>query len=466
MSDVNEPELRREALDPITVGLEEVVRRIASLSGGRVADYIPQLTKADPEWFGLSLVSMEGHCYDAGDSDVPFTIQSISKPFVFALALADRGLADVSSRVGSEPSGEAFNAISLEPQSGRPANPMINAGAILTSSLVRAADATERFDRIREMLSAFAGRQLTVDEDVFASERATGDRNRALGYLMRNAGSLDCDVEEALEVYFRQCSVSVTTTDLAVMAATLANGGVNPCTQDVVVDRRTATLVLTIMATCGMYDYAGEWLLRAGLPAKSGVSGGLVAASPGQFGIGVFSPPLDERGNSLRGVTAIQDLAGRFNLHMMHNPRRAAGVVLESTDTAARRSGRHTAPAELATLERHGKRIVVLALHGEIEFSAAEAVLWRLRPAGPQHAGERRWLVLDLSEVTLMRRVATRLLDVGLSALRTRGDVVLLSGEADGRSLDVADGRYAELGLALAAAEGQLIAEAGGGSAQ
>jgi glutaminase len=224
----------------------------------------------------------------------------VSKPFVHALALAELGLEEVLRHVGAEPSGEAFNAISLERGSGRPLNPMINAGAIVTTSLL-ATDSGPGFERILAGLSGFAGRRLDIDEATFGSERETGDRNRALGYLMRAAGSLRSPVEPIVDAYFRQCSVLVTAADLAVMAATLANGGVNVKTGARVVGPAEAAQAVTVMATCGMYDYSGEWLLRAGLPAKSGVSGALLAVSPGQFGIGLFSPRVDAGGHSVRG---------------------------------------------------------------------------------------------------------------------------------------------------------------------
>ena len=302
--------------------------------------HIPELAQSDPGQFGTALVSLGGHLYCAGDADVAFTLQSVSKPFVYALALADEGLEGVLARVGAEPSGEAFNAISLDPITGRPANPMINAGAIVTSSLVRATSAEDRFERIRTTLSAFAGHDLGLDEELYRSERDTADRNRALAYLMRNAGSLNGDVDEALDVYFRQCALLVTTCDIAVMAATLANSGVNPVNGARVVNEDVAEHACAVMATCGMYDYAGEWLLRVGLPAKSGVSGGLVAVSPGQFGIGMFSPPLDERGNSVRAVEASQLLADRFSLHLLHRPSLTAPVVYFETETSRARPRR------------------------------------------------------------------------------------------------------------------------------
>lgn len=309
-------EPRHELADDAT--LDELVDRLRPHREGKVAHYIPELACASPELFGIALCNSDGMLRTAGDALTPFSVQSISKPFVYALALLDLGLERVLACVGAEPSGEAFNAISLEPKTGRPANPMINAGAIVTTALVKARDAEERFVRILQALSDFAGRALDMDEAVYRSELETGDRNRALAYLMRSAGSLtEVPVQEALDVYFRQCAVRVAAVDVAVMATTLALGGINPLTHKRVVAPRVAEHVLAIMATCGMYDYSGEWLLRVGLPAKSGVSGGLLIANPGHFGAGLFSPPLDLRGNSVRAVLASQELADRFPVHMM-----------------------------------------------------------------------------------------------------------------------------------------------------
>ena len=266
---------------PVDGLLHEVWESVRSIDSGQIADYIPELAKADPATCGLSLATLDGAVYTAGDL-VPFTIQSVSKPFVYALALADSGAEAVLSRIGAEPTGDPFNSISLDDVSGRAFNPMVNAGAIVTATLVSGHTRAEQFDRILDGLSSFAGRNLEVDEDVYASERDTGDRNRAIAYLMRSAGLMDADVDAQVEMYFRQCSIVVTARDLAVMAATLANGGVNPTTGEQVIPRHVVAPVLTVMSTCGMYDYAGEWLYRVGMPAKSGVSGAIsaVAARP------------------------------------------------------------------------------------------------------------------------------------------------------------------------------------------
>ncbi|MFF2777656.1 glutaminase A [Streptomyces sp. NPDC058052] len=367
-------------MDPVTDSLDEVHRRLSGLRDGAVADYIPELAGADPDDFGIALVSMAGHSYRAGTTDKPFTLQSVSKPFVYALALSDLGVDEVLRRVGVEPSGDAFNAISLESGTGRPANPMINAGAIATTALVRAGSAEERFRRILDRLSAFAGRTLDVDEAVHASEAATGDRNRALAYLMRSAGSLRADPEETADTYFRQCAVRVTAADLAVMAATLADGGRNPVTGVQVVAEPDAVRTLAVMATCGMYDAAGRWMLDVGLPAKSGVSGGLIAAGPARFGVAVYSPPLDASGNPVRGVAALGVLSERFGLHIMHRPGLRAATV-----TGAER------------LAYDGRDIGLVTAQGVLEFTEFEALVHAVREVTPTVPGR---VVLDLTAVT------------------------------------------------------------------
>ena len=341
---------------PVIGVLEGICEEVGGLFEGKVADYIPELAHADPEVFGIAAVSPGGRSYATGEAERLFSIQSISKPFVYALALEEHGLDVVHRHVGAEPSGEPFNAISLD-ELGRPENPMINAGAIVTTSLIKGEG---RFERIRTALSAFAGRKLAVDEQVYASEVETGDRNRALGYLSSSGGVLVGSVEEAVRDYFRQCALSVTVMDLAVMAGTLAVGGVNPVSGERVVSQRTARHTLSIMSSCGMYDRAGEWGLRVGIPAKSGVSGGILAAAPGAFGVGVFSPPLDEAGNSVRGVAALERLSDDYDLHMFQMPEQP--------------------PSPMHSVSRSGDSLDV-CLRGEIDFLAAEEVVSRLDEA-------------------------------------------------------------------------------------
>ncbi|MEI3848275.1 MULTISPECIES: glutaminase A [unclassified Microbacterium] len=376
-------------MDPITVLLHEVLEDVRPLGGGAPAGYIPELASADPDRLALAVVGPHGRVRAVGDVDHEFTIQSISKPFVLALALADRGRDAVLRKVGAEPSGEPFNAISLEPVTGRPANPMVNAGAIATSALIPGDGVDERTAHIVAGLSAFAGRSLWVDERVYASESATGDRNRALAHLLRSHGIIDGPVDAAVETYFRQCSLLVTARDLAVMSATLAFGGVNPVTGERVVAEAVARDVLSIMTSCGMYDYSGEWLLRVGLPAKSGVSGGLLAVAPSQFGVAAFSPRLDVHGNSVRAIALLETLAERFGMHMLeaHDSIAVPAFTVEDTD--------------------HGR---TLRLSGELGLAGMErvvAVLREIAEALPEGA-----------EVTVDARALGRAHSAALIALR------------------------------------------------
>ncbi|MEI5585279.1 glutaminase A, partial [Agromyces sp. CCNWLW208] len=379
----------------------------ASVRGGTVADYIPELAGADPDAFGVSIASVLGRVYGAGDAAAEFTIQSASKPFAYAFACDLVGSEAVHRRVGVEPSGEPFNAISLDAL-GRPENPFINAGAIVTTSLVPASDAGERFARIHDALSRFAGRELDLDEDVYRSEADTGHRNRALAGLALAAGSLaTADVDSATDPYFRQCSLVVTTEDLALMGATLANGGVHPLTRDRVVSERAARDTLSVMATCGMYDRSGAWAFRVGMPAKSGVGGGIVAVRPGEFGVGVYSPPLDEAGNSRRGVAMLEELSDRFGLHMFDHARVPSSPVRSATVDDAARS-------------------ITLQLRGELDFLAAEQVV---HDAGRlvQHV-DARTLRLDFEDVTLVSGVAEQLLRATTAAAERAGLVVESAG--------------------------------------
>ncbi|SDJ46631.1 L-glutaminase [Frankineae bacterium MT45] len=391
--------------NPVTEALENVLRRAAEVESGTVADYIPELALADPQLFGISAMSVLGHQYSAGSSDAEFTIQSISKPFVYALALADLGVDEVHRHVGFEPSGEPFNAISLD-TGGRPANPLINAGAIVTSALVDAATPAERFERIRASLSAFAGRELELDERVYASESDTGHRNRALGHLTLAAGVLPRDVQDATDVYFRQCALRVTAADLAVMGATLGNVGVNPLTDEQVVPAEVARQTLSIMTSCGMYDRAGEWAFRVGMPAKSGVGGGIVAVKPGQFGIGVFSPPLDEAGNSSRGTRALTLLSQDFDLNLL---------------------GHHRAPSspiqQLSITPSDG---LAVWLRGEIDFIAIEEFVYDVRQAAGGDPAAAASITIDISAVTWIGPAAARLLAAAASGSTSWGSSVSL----------------------------------------
>ncbi|MGE3956972.1 MAG: glutaminase A [Vicinamibacterales bacterium] len=300
----------------LQVVIEELHRRYAPLGDGEVATYIPELGRANPDDFGIALVSAEGgQVFRTGAWDRPFTIQSISKPFTFGLAIETYGADRVARHVGVEPSGDAFNAIELQNGTNRPFNPMVNSGAITVTALLHARYGAETFDVILDRMSRAAGRPLGVDEAVFESERRTGHRNRAIAHLLLNFGLVHEEAEAALDVYFRQCSILVTSQDLATMGATLANMGRHPATDDPVFDLQSTRAMLAIMFTCGMYDYSGEWAYRVGVPAKSGVAGGVMAVVNRQLGIATYSPRLDARGNSARGIEVCVELASRFGLH-------------------------------------------------------------------------------------------------------------------------------------------------------
>lgn len=296
--------------------LEALHSRYSECHEGRIADYIPELSKVDPNCFAISIVTVNGDVYEVGDSKQQFTIQSLSKPFTHAIALEDHGREYVMQRVGVEPSGDSFDSIIRLDANNRPHNPMVNAGAIAVTSMIEGENPQHRLDRMLDMFARTIGRRPTIDNAVFESERTTGHRNRAMAHLILNFGIIDRDVEEVLDLYFKQCSILVTAQDMAMMAATLANGGLNPKTGLRAVKQEYIRDVLTVMHTCGMYNYAGEWAYTVGLPAKSGVSGGIIAVVPGQFGICVYSPPVDERGNSVRGIKVFENLSRNSGMHV------------------------------------------------------------------------------------------------------------------------------------------------------
>ncbi|MBZ0135408.1 MAG: glutaminase A [Planctomycetes bacterium] len=303
--------------DTMKLALTEAYEQARQATGGRVADYIPELATADPALLAVAACTVDGTVHALGDADHEFTIQSISKPFVYALALADYGAEAVHRRVGVEPTGDAFNSIiRLEQGTNRPHNPMINAGAIAVASMIQPMGGQSALDRVLELVALAAGRdRVQVDLPVNLSEEDSGHRNRAIAHLMKHFRMLDADVEQTLDLYFRQCSILVSCRDLAVMAATLANHGVNPVTGKRVIPAAVVPSALTVMLTCGLYDSAGEFAFHAGVPAKSGVSGGLIGVSPGVAGLAAFAPPLDERGNSVRGMRAMRHLSSALELH-------------------------------------------------------------------------------------------------------------------------------------------------------
>lgn len=423
-------------VSPIARLLHEVYASLAAQPiEGEVADYIPELFKADPSWFGAVLTTADGHTYCAGDVDVPFTIQSISKPFVYGMVLEACGVNETLAKVGVEPSGEAFNSISLYPDSGRPLNPMINAGAIACAGLLHALYGDRTIERMVHGFGKLAGRPLRLDDAVYESERSTGHRNRAISHLLRNFDILSAeDVNQPLHAYFAQCSVQVTCRDLSMMGATLASHGVNPSTGQRALAPEHVHRVLSVMNSCGMYDYSGEWGFRVGLPAKSGVSGGILAVLPGQLALAVFSPPLDARGNSVRGIRMCEALGRRLQLHMLNTPIVGSGAIRRDRTGADVRSRRARRPERERLLEQHGHRIRIMEVQGELSFTAAEVVTRRLVEGFDQT----RYAVLDLHRVSSIDATAIELLLSLLDGFESAGKTLVFARCQHLKSLIVA----------------------------
>ena len=407
---------------PVADYLATVHDECRSIRSGAVADYIPELAKADPDWFGIVLATVDGQIYEVGDASQQFTIQSVSKPFAYGAMLDAHGHTMVEKRVGVEPTGNAFNAILVDEGSRRPFNPMVNAGAIVTTGLAPGFDDDERRSGLFDGLSRFAGRPLEIDRVVYESEHSTGHRNRALAHLMRSYEMLE-DVDAALDLYFEQCSLIVSCRDLAVMAATLANAGVNPLTHERVIHDRNVERVLSVMSSCGMYDYAGEWDYTVGLPAKSGVSGGLIAVLPGQLAIAVYSPPLDERGNTVRGIAVCERLSRDLELHGKRARRRGASAVRRTYSGADVRSSRVRPTEEQIILAERGRQVAVFELQGDLMFSNVEPVH---RIVDDALEGV-RYVVLDFRRVGAIDAPAATVLHGIVDALSEAGRVTLLT---------------------------------------
>jgi len=389
---------RFSSLNSIWHLLQEVHETHQHLDAGTLADYIPELTRANPEWFGIAITTVDGRQYLIGDTGIEFTIQSVSKPFTYGLAIEQCGLEAVRAKIDVEPSGEAFNSISLHPETGQPRNPMINAGAIAATGMVQAPDAETRFRIIQERFGAFAGRPLELDESVYRSESATGFRNRAIGHLLRNFDILEGDVDPVLEAYFMQCALLVDCQALSVMGATLANGGINPQTGERVLRRSTVEKVNSVMSTCGMYDYSGNWAFEVGIPAKSGVGGGIIGVLPGQLSLAVFSPLLDANFNSVRGIATFRDLARHFGLHMLNRPSLTDHVIRRSYTLGEFRSSRFRPRGAQELLSREGHRARVFELQGDLFFSAVE----RLIQAYLHTIDENDRVIIDLSRIGMI----------------------------------------------------------------
>jgi glutaminase len=312
-------------------------QRYKDYRGGTVAHSLPELASADPSWFAISAVTVDGAVHVCGDSDQAFTIQSIAKPFVFGLALEDYGAKALADYIGVEPTGESFNSV-LQPErvSQRRLNPMINAGALVTTGLIRGADPQARFARLRASLGRYLGRDVALDTAALASRQKCDHVNYALAHLLCSQGLLAADVDAVIDLYARQCSLKVNCRDLALMAATLANGGVNPVSGERAVTAAHVKHILAVVYACGMYEFSGQWAYRVGLPAKCSMSGAILMVVPGQMGVAVFSPAVDEQNKSVRGVLTCQDLSRCLGLHTFRRPVSEAARKVESTAALTR----------------------------------------------------------------------------------------------------------------------------------
>jgi len=440
--------------------LEELHARYRTLRSGAVADYIPELALVDPECFAIALATTDGRLYLVGDTEVPFTIQSISKPFAYGLALELLSEDYMHRKVGVEPTGEAFNAISLDPESGIPRNPMINAGAIATTAQIRRHAGEGAEAQLLAYFSELAGRPLGIDASVYASERDTGHRNRAISHLLRNGLVIEEDPELGLDLYFRQCAIQVTCRDLAVMAATLACQGRNPFSAAQPLRREATTRLLALMGTCGMYDYAGHWLHDVGMPAKSGVTGGVLAVVPGRLGLAIWSPRLDRFGNSVRGIAVCEELSRRLDLHLYDQNPASQNPIRHCSSGRERQSRRWRPSAEAEQLAAAGGRLQVLQAQGVLDFAATEQLLATLE----RITASADLVVLDLARVFDLQASCLPMLARQFTLLEERGITVLLCRaeaigalEAGGTQLRW----FPSLDLALEAGENALLEKLG-----
>lgn len=427
---------------PIPDYLNQVLENARPIVSGKPASYIDTLARADTSRMAVALAMVDGNLYSAGDDRVEFSIQSISKAFVYALAIEDAGLTKVLEKIGVEPSGDAFNRLSLEKGSNRPMNPMINAGAITAHSLVVAPNATavQRTDRILTTLSRLAGRQLHVDEEVYQAELKDADRNMGIGYMLKAAGIITCDPAEAVKGYIRQCAINVNVRDLAMMAATLCNAGVHPVTGEHIIPQTSVRQVLSVMTTCGMYDAAGDWVSNVGIPAKSGVAGGIIGSLPGQVGIATFSPNLDERGNSVRGVLMCQQLSRDMGLHMMDASQIASATVRTSVATIVAGNAHHHHP-------NCDKDVVIFSLRGAVRFAGSErltrAVTRELGlpipedPGSGQHV-EACAVVFSLRDVYSLNKIARRIIHENIKRLLSDDRTVVVIDPCDILQMEIA----------------------------
>jgi len=309
---------RLPSADAVGRLVTEAHERFGSVGLGQVSQVYPALARVPRDLFGICVVGTEGDVFQVGDAEHEFTIMSVSKPFIFALICDLIGATGARERLGVNGTGYAFNSLAgIERSPDGRTNPMVNAGAIATTSLVPGENAEAKWRFVHEGLSRFAGRTLSLNDEVYASASETNFRNRSIAWMLESLGRIFCDPAEAVDLYTRQCSLNVTARDLAIMGATLADGGFNPVTREQVVNPDVCHYALAVMLTAGLYETSGDWLYEIGLPGKSGIGGGIVTVSPGKGGLGTFAPPLDEAGNSVKGQLAAQFLSQRLGLDLL-----------------------------------------------------------------------------------------------------------------------------------------------------
>ncbi|GAB3266695.1 glutaminase A [Arthrobacter pigmenti] len=411
---------------PIESYLRALHADIRELKDGTPYSAVPAMADIDPGNFGICLATVDGYIYEVGDTRKKFTLQSISKPFTYALALEDLGPEAVDRKVDVEPSGNSFTEISLAEGTGRPANAMINAGALAATGLIKGSGGRTAIKRIVNTYSDFAGRDLASSERIFQAELRNSDRNHALAYLLSSFDIIEDDPTTVLENYLRQCSVQITCRDLSIMAATLANAGHNPLTDKQVVEIGTVERVLSVMMTSGMYDDAGAWVSNVGMPAKSGVGGGTLAVLPGQVGLAVFSPPLDEHGASVRGLATCQQLSTDMEMHFVRSARAGRSAIRSSYDIVEAPSGIRRNEEAAATLSEHGHRARVIELNGDLLFAGTESMVREISAL----ADDVELVILDLRRVDEVGGVALRMLSrIEQSLDATERELVLIDGE-------------------------------------
>lgn len=447
---------------PIQKYLEGLLDEVSGNDAGAPYPIHPAGDAPDPQDFAICLATVDGYVYSVGASDKRFSIQSISKPFSYGLAMADHGVDAVGEKVDVEPSGDPFNEISLAPSTGRPANAMINAGALAVVSMIKGSGGKSAPRRITEFYSKFAGRRLTGSKAVLDVEMRNSDRNHSLAYLLSSFGIIEDNPTRALENYLRQCSTQVTCRDLSLMAATLANGGTNPRTDETVLEIEQVERILSVMMTSGMYDDAGSWVSSVGMPAKSGVGGGTLAVLPGQAGLAVYSPPLDEHGSSVRGVETCRRLSADMEMHFVRSATSGNSTVRQGPGIIQLPSRIRRTEEQAAVLEELHERCRIIEVTGDLAFAGTESLVRAVSEADDAVS----LLVIDMQQVNEVGPLAKQMLEEVSRRLQDADRQLLLidrGGLFDDTALsaDPAVLIFDSRGSAVEYCENQLISAAG-----